>query len=223
MRTAPRVQTKLRPLTANLITLAVFCLALLPAFGACAASITAHVTETTGNALPDTVIYAIPVSGKAPLKTAPRAVIDQINREFDPLVSVMQTGAVVSFPNKDNIRHHVYSFSPAKKFELRLYSGTQAPPITFDTPGLVTLGCNIHDHMIAYALVVDTPWFGKSDAAGKAALDGLPAGDYDLHAWHHRQASTTAFSQRISVKSAGSNEVPIKIDLKAGKPVLHRH
>lgn len=223
MDAAPRGRATFEPLSANLSTFVVFSLALLSAFGACAASVTAHVTEITGNALPDAVIYAMPVAGKASLKAAPKAVIDQINREFDPLVSVMQTGTVVGFPNKDNIRHHVYSFSPAKKFELRLYSGTQAPPITFDQPGLVTLGCNIHDHMIAYALVVDTPWFGKSDAAGKAVLEGLPAGDYDLHAWHHRQTSTTAHSQRISVKNTGSNEFPIKIDVKAGKAAPHRH
>lgn len=184
---------------------------------ASAATVTVSVTDAAGNALPDAVVYAMPVSGKAPLKAGATALIDQIKREFVPLVSIMQTGTMVTFPNKDNIRHSVYSFSPAKTFELRLYSGAQAPAVAFDKPGLVTMGCNIHDHMIAYALVVDTPWFGKTDAAGKAVLDGFPAGEYDIHAWHHRQTSASPVSQRLSAKSAGKGELPFRIDLKAGK------
>ena len=146
------------------------------------------------------------MSGKVPPRSS-TALIDQVGREFVPLVSVVQTGALVSFPNKDNIRHQVYSFSPAKTFELRLYSGTQASPVVFDKPGLVTLGCNIHDNMIAYALVVDSPWFAKTDAAGKALLDGLPAGDYEIHAWHYRQAGTAVLSQRLSAKSTAHSSV----------------
>ena len=140
-----------------------------------AASVAVTVADATGKPLADAVVYATPLSGKAPPRPS-TALIDQIGREFVPLVSVMQTGALVSFPNKDNIRHQVYSFSPAKTFELRLYSGTPASPILFDKPGLVTLGCNIHDIMIAYALVVDSPWFAKTDSAGKAVVDGFPPG-----------------------------------------------
>jgi hypothetical protein len=80
------------------------------------------------------------------------------------------------------------------------------------------MGCNIHDNMIAYALVVDTPWFGKTDAAGKTVLDGVPAGEYDIHAWHYRQASAGPLSQRSSVKGAGKGEMSFRIDLKAVKP-----
>lgn len=202
---------------ANLLRSAFFALAMSMGLGAGAASVTVSVTDAGGNALPDAVVYAVPVSGKAPLKAAPTALIDQVRREFVPLVSVVQTGTLMSFPNKDNIRHSVYSFSPAKTFELRLYSGTQAPPVVFDKPGLVTIGCNIHDHMIAYALVVDTPWFGKTDGAGKTVLDGFPAGDYEIHAWHYRQTGAVVISRRVSVKGAGMGETAFKIDLKPGK------
>jgi hypothetical protein len=101
----------------------------------------------------------------------------------------VQTGTAVQFPNRDEIRHHVYSFSPPKVFELKLYAGTPAAPILFDKPGEVVLGCNIHDHMLAYVYVVDTPWFAKSGKQGEAKIDNVPAGEYDLHLWHYAQAS----------------------------------
>ena len=181
-----------------------------------AATLSVQVTDAAGKALPDAVVYAMPAGGRPAPKAAPSALIDQVKREFVPLVSVMQTGTVVRFPNKDNIRHHVYSFSPAKPFELRLYSGTQAPPVTFDKPGLVTLGCNIHDNMIAYAYVVDTPYFAKSDANGRAVLDAVPGGDYEIHAAHYRQAAPAGAVQRFAVKDSGVNELALKIGLKPG-------
>lgn len=180
-----------------------------------AASVAVTVVDTAGKPLADAVVYATPLSGKPPPRPS-TALIDQIGREFVPVVSVMQTGASVSFPNKDNIRHQVYSFSPAKTFELRLYSGTPAAPVVFDKPGLVTLGCNIHDNMIAYALVVDSPWFAKSDAAGKAVVDGFPPGDYDIHVWHYRQSASAVFSQRLTAKST-AGDIAVRIDVKPGR------
>lgn len=194
---------------------ALFAVAMLIACQARAATVAVTVVDTAGKPLADAVVYAMPLSGKPPPRTS-TALIDQIGREFVPLVSVMQTGASVGFPNKDNIRHQVYSFSPAKTFELRLYSGTPAAPVLFDKPGLITLGCNIHDNMIAYALVVDSPWFAKTDAAGKAALDGFPAGDYDIHVWHYRQSASAVFSQRLSARTAAS-DMAVRIDVKPGK------
>jgi hypothetical protein len=86
----------------------------------------------------------------------------------------------------------VYSFSPAKVFELKLYAGTPVAPVLFDKPGEVVLGCNIHDHMIAYVYVVDTPWFGKTARDGLIRLEGVSAGEYDLHIVHYRQAAPQA-------------------------------
>lgn len=146
----------------------------------------ASVVDQTGAPVADAVVYAMPIGAKAPPPKSATAIIDQIKRRFVPLVSVVQTGTAVSFPNRDNIEHDVYSFSPAKRFELHLYHGVPAKPVVFDQPGLVVMGCNIHDQMIAYLLVVDTPWFAKTDARGQASIDDVPAGAYRLAAWHYR-------------------------------------
>ena len=96
----------------------------------------------------------------------------------------VHTGTAVSFPNSDNIRHHVYSFSPAKRFELRLYQARRRP-VVFDKPGVVVLGCNIHDWMLGYVYITDDPFFAVSDDAGRLALD-LPPGRYTASLWHPR-------------------------------------
>jgi plastocyanin len=168
-----------------------------------AATLEVQVSDPAGAPIADAVISATPTSGKLPGRTPQSAIIDQIPRRFVPLVSVIQTGTSVTFPNKDNIEHDVYSFSPAKTFELNLYSGIAAHPVVFDKPGLVVLGCNIHDQMIAYVAVVDTPYFAKSDAAGHARLDGLPADNYDVIAWHYRIADDKSVThQTVRVDTA---------------------
>lgn len=101
-----------------------------------------------------------------------------------PAVTVIRPGTEVSFPNSDNFRHSIYSFSPAKAFTNKLYSGRQAPPIVFDKPGLVVLGCNIHDTMAAWIVVVDTPFFAKSAADGVAVVRDRGPGEYRLSAWY---------------------------------------
>lgn len=113
------------------------------------------------------------------------AVIDQRDRRFEPHVTVVARGAQVSFPNSDDTRHHVYSFSPGNSFELKLYRANDAPPVTFERPGVVTLGCNIHDTMKAYVLVSDEPVAGVSDASGNVSVP-LGAGQLPLEAtvWH---------------------------------------
>jgi hypothetical protein len=111
------------------------------------------------------------------------AVMDQKNRMFIPHVLPVQTGTSVRFPNSDDIRHHVYSFSPAKPFQLPLYKGTPANPEVFDRAGVVTLGCNIHDQMSAFIVIVDTPYFATTPASGKAALS-VDSGRYQLHVWY---------------------------------------
>ena len=111
-------------------------------------------------------------------------IIDQINKTYVPHVKIIPVGSKVSFPNKDNIQHHVYSFSDAKKFELPLYEGTPTNPVTFNKPGIVALGCNIHDWMLGYVYVTDDPWFAVSDAQGKLNLEQLPAGTYTASLWH---------------------------------------
>ena len=123
-------------------------------------------------------------SSAAAAATRPgRGVVDQRNTQFVPRVSVVTVGTPVTFPNSDNVRHQVYSFSPAKRFELPLYSGKPAAPVVFATPGVVELGCNIHDWMLAYVVVVDTPYHVVTDARGQGRIEA-PAGTYILRVWH---------------------------------------
>ncbi|HZX18988.1 MAG TPA: methylamine utilization protein [Pseudomonas sp.] len=123
-------------------------------------------------------------SAVAPEVAPAAAVMDQRSQQFAPNVLAVRSGTSVSFPNSDNIRHHVYSFSLAKRFELRLYQGTPSEPVIFDKPGVVVLGCNIHDWMVGYVYVTDDPWFAVSDAQGKLNLEQLPAGAYTVSLWH---------------------------------------
>ena len=156
----------------------------LPAL-APAASLVVEVRDAHGEPLSEAVVYAVPEGRKAPPPSRP-AVLDQKNRTFVPHVLPVQTGTAVTFPNSDNVRHQVYSFSPAKRFQLPLYQGTPAAPVVFDKPGVVALGCNIHDRMSAYVVVVDTPHFALTEA-GRAELAGLPEGRYAVRVWYEGQ------------------------------------
>ena len=181
-----------------------------------AASIAVQVHDTFGKPVDNAVVYAEPVSGQLSSASRAPAEIEQKARAFSPLVTVVQTGTSVLFPNNDNVRHHVYSFSPAKTFELKLYSGTPSEPVNFDKPGTVVVGCNIHDRMVAYIQVVDTPFFAKTDAAGKARIEKLPAGKYRLKAWHFNQAAPQIPEQPINV-AADSASATFALNLKTGK------
>ncbi|HEY3662738.1 MAG TPA: methylamine utilization protein [Chthoniobacterales bacterium] len=178
---------------------------------ASAGDLTVAVKDQNGKPVQDAVVYALPVSGKAPSRKAGGEVV-QRNKQFVPYVSAVQAGSLVQFPNKDTVKHHVYSFSPAKKFELPLYAGTPAEPVLFDTLGLVTLGCNIHDWMIAYILVVPTPWFAVTDANGEAQLRGLPAA-CDLEVWQPRLKNSSDLPRQRLV-GKGNPSVSFQLDLK---------
>ena len=149
---------------------------LLASAAARASAIEVRVVDGGGKPLADVVLYAQAQAGvpQPPPKPVQGAQIEQRGQKFVPLVSVVQAGALVQFPNYDKVRHHIYSFSPAKKFDQKLYSGVAAAPQVFERAGTVVLGCNIHDRMLAYVKVVDTPWFAKTDEAGIARL-ALPA------------------------------------------------
>lgn len=179
---------------------------------------TAETKDQSGTPAIDTAVYLQPINAQVPLSQNATASIDQINRTYVPLVSIIQTGTSVTFPNKDNIRHHVYSFSPSKTFQLKLYSGIPANPVIFEKPGLVTLGCNIHDGMVAYVIIVDTPWFAKSDNSGIARIENIPAGEYILYAWHYQQKNL-AIQKIGTFKIDADKKTAINFELKtkAGK------
>jgi plastocyanin len=149
---------------------------------ASAATLTAEFVDAQGKPLTDAVLTLQGPSGKP--DAAPKADMDQRDQRFDPHVLAVRTGTQIRFPNSDDIRHQVYSFSPAKRFELRLYGGTPSDPVLFDKPGVVVLGCNIHDWMLGYVYVTDDPWFGVSNDKGTLILEQMPAGHYVATLWH---------------------------------------
>jgi plastocyanin len=122
----------------------------------------------------------------------PAPVLDQRNLDFYPRVLAVQTGAVVEFPNHDRVFHNVFSFHNGKKFDLGLYPTGSTKRITFDRPGISRLFCNIHPHMAAYIMAVDSPYFAVSDDAGQFTIRGLPAGTYTYHAWRPGGIQITA-------------------------------
>jgi plastocyanin len=149
-----------------------------------AASVSVTVTDATGQPLADAVVTLEPATGKLPVKPMPQVDIAQAKRQFEPRLTVVTVGTPVNFPNFDTVRHQVYSFSPIKTFEIKLYAGVPHAPIVFDKPGAAVLGCNIHDRMAAWVVVVDTPHHARSPVSGVVRIDGVAAGSYRLRAWH---------------------------------------
>ncbi len=186
-------------------------LAALCAHAASAGMVTVDVTTPSGAPARDTVVVFDPLDA-APPPSHDAAIIDQVSKRFVPRVSVVRTGTSIIFPNSDRIRHQVYSFSPAKTFTLKLYAGSPNTPVIFDHPGLVVLGCNIHDNMVAYVGVVDSPYYAKTTDAGTASLN-LPAGRYRLRTWNPNALAAVP-SQEIAVQAA-SLTVPVKIDVSS--------
>ncbi|MEP7300559.1 MAG: methylamine utilization protein [Caldimonas sp.] len=152
--------------------------------GALAATVSVAVTDAAGKPLADAVVMLQPASGRLAVSPMSGVQIAQARRQFDPQVTVVTVGTPVTFPNNDTVRHHVYSFSPVKTFELKLYAGVPNTPVVFDKPGIAVLGCNIHDQMVAWVVVVDTPLHARSAASGKARIEGVAPGPYQLRVWH---------------------------------------
>lgn len=165
-----------------------------------AAEVTLTVTDAAGRPVTDAVVAFYDKKTPA-ISPAPGKIV-QKNKMFNPKVTVIQTGTKVNFPNEDTVRHHVYSFSPAKKFELKLYSGVPTDPVLFDQAGLVTLGCNIHDSMVGYIYVVDTPFFVKTDDQGKAMIK-LSDGQYSYQAWLPGQ-NKPGTEQKVNIEGAAT-------------------
>ncbi|MDT7833990.1 methylamine utilization protein [Aquabacterium sp. OR-4] len=199
------------------------CLALRPALAvlaatlacgaAAASSVQVQVSDAAGKPLAGAVVFADSPAARAALKPVSGAAIVQRERQFQPQVSVVTVGTAVHFPNEDTVRHHVYSFSPVKKFEIKLYVGTPAAPVVFDKPGIAVLGCNIHDQMAAWVLVLETPYSARTGADGQATLAQLPPGSYTLRAWHPElPAGAPAAEQALNV--AGT---PLRAAFKLGR------
>jgi plastocyanin len=189
-------------------------LAILCAPAVNASPVTVKAATASGDAALDTIVIFDPLDSMPPSKPA-RAVIDQVHKRFVPHVNVVRTGTYVTFPNSDNIRHQVYSFSQAKAFNLKLYAGSPKVDVVFDKPGLVVLGCNIHDTMVAFVGVVDSPYFGKISSADGITLD-LPPGHYRLRIWHPTLSAVVQAPQEVTV-TEGPLAIPVtlKLDLSS--------
>jgi len=204
--------------------------ALAPAAPLAAATLEISVVDEQGQPIEDVAVYATPASGVAEhgvattapnSATGPKAIMDQHDMQFVPHLLVVQAGTEITFPNGDNVSHHVYSFSEAKRFELKLYKGDVYPPVTFDRPGVVVLGCNIHDGMLGYVVVVDTPHFAKTDEQGVARIDGVPSGDYVLAAWTPRaRPAAIPPTQQIAV---GEETLAAEIRITGRLSPAHEH
>ena len=151
---------------------------------ASASSLSVNVLTHDGGPLAGAVVTVEPESPGFTPAPPIRAVMDQVNLAFVPRVLVIPVHSTVQFPNSDAVSHQVYSFSSARKFQLPLYRGKPYPPVQFDQPGVVTLGCNIHDNMLAYIIVTAAPLYGRSDDRGAWSANGLANGRYRIRVWH---------------------------------------
>jgi len=176
--------------------------------------LTISVVDNRGRPVPDTVVYLETKLVSMTVRPK-RTEIAQQDKTFIPFVSVVQVGTPIFFPNKDKVQHHVYSFSSTKKFELKLYAGTPSTPIVFEQAGTAVLGCNIHDSMLAYVYVVDTPLFGKTDEQGVFQFKDLVNSEYTIKVWQYQKPYELALkAQTIVVKDESNLKLTLPYSFK---------
>jgi plastocyanin len=182
-----------------------------------ARDVTVVVKDAAGHPVEDAVAI-LDAPGRAPPPGHFR--IDQKNTMFMPFVLVVPVGSTIEFTNRDPFRHHVYSFSPAKTFELKLFGQGETRSVVFDKPGVVALGCNIHDTMQAFVQVVDTPFAVKTGSDGRAVLHDAPAGGVKLHVWHpHLRAPGNQLV--LAIPAGGPTTIPVSVKLRHPAPMNH--
>ena len=178
-----------------------------------AADLSATLRDPAGKPVADAVLSLTPLDAPAPATPPATGVeIAQVGQQYRPFVTPVRVGTTVEFPNKDDIQHHLYSVSKPKPFEKPLYESGASETVLFDRPGVVTLGCNIHDWMAAYVVVLETPWFSKSDSQGRAKVAGLPSGRYRIDLWHPRLAAPV--TREVSLSAEASPEEKFELRLK---------
>lgn len=168
-----------------------------------AATVSIDVRGIDGKPLAGAVV-TVDVPKAPPATVRGPYVMEQRDIQFQPHVLIVPVGATVGFPNRDKVRHHVYSFSKPKKFDLKLYGREDTRSVVFDQPGVVALGCNIHDAMNGFVYVTATPFAAQTDTAGHVSIAGVPAGAATVTVWHPmiRSPGNTA-SQPIAVAAGG--------------------
>lgn len=186
------------------VALTLLSLGLAPAW---AGDVQLVITDASGKPLANAVAFLESPEAKALVKPKTGIEVEQVERQFRPRVALVPVGSQVSFPNRDKVRHHVYSFSPAKSFDLKLYTREPANPVLFDRPGVVVLGCNIHDQMLSWILVLETPYYGTAGANGHLTLAGVPPGNYLLKVWHEGLAPGSPAQEQTVTVPAGTLSV----------------
>ena len=182
------------------------------ALPASATALAVQVLDGGGRPLAGAAVFLESHAAKLATRPVNHVVIVQSARQFLQPVTLVPVGSAVNFPNRDTVRHHLYSFSPVKKFEIKLYVGTPAAPVMFDQPGIAALGCNIHDNMAAWVVVVETPYYGLSGADGKLSLARLPPGSYRLRTWHPGLApGAAALDQPVLITASGSTQAQVRV------------
>ncbi len=190
---------------------------------AMAGTLDLRVTDEAGRPVADAVVIVRAVGRATPPPRRTNALkVEQRDLQFHPFVSVVPVGSSVSFPNFDKTRHHVYSFSAAKKFELKLFASEQSRSVTFDRAGVVAIGCNIHDQMAAFLYVTDSAWTARSDARGLVSIDGPTAGAVSVSLFHPYLRAPGSMVTRAMTLNGGRQTAQFAIKLRAPPPAM-RH
>ena len=175
------------------------------------ATLVVSVQTPEGRSLPGAVVTVRPLEAPPRHATPVHAVMDQVNRSFAPDLLVIPVGSTVEFPNSDSVSHQIYSFSAPKRFQLPLYRGKPYPPVHFDQAGVITLGCNIHDEMLAYLLVTDAAWYGRTNGTGSWSTE-VPHGRYRVELWHPRlRDNETDLARELTVGEGDRAELTLRL------------
>jgi plastocyanin len=196
------------------------CAAMSFAMSAYGREVDVSVFDREGRPVEDVVVYALRRDGyTTPLKPEGNAVMDQIDMQFVPHVLVVQSGTAVDFPNSDSVAHHVYSFSHPNKFVLQMYKGEKHPPVNFEHSGVVSLGCNIHDHMLGYILVIDSTIFAKTKENGQASLSLDNPEEYSITIWSPRiRDKAELLSKTVAISDASRASLTFSLAKKLNPP-----
>jgi len=192
--------------------LIIFAAGLWLSAAALASPLSVRVVDSSGKPVRDAVVtfYPAGAAARAP-RAAGRYVVAQRNLQFQPFLSIVPVGADVSFPNYDPTKHHVYSFSAAKHFELKLFAKDQSRTVRFDKPGVVALGCNIHDAMSAFIVVTDSAWTARTNAQGMAVFGDAPAAPGRLTVWQANLRAPGGMVQQAVGASQRSLNVAVRL------------
>jgi plastocyanin len=186
-----------------------------------ALELTGRVVDKGGGGVSDAVVFVV----EARAKPAPRqvAVMDQIHKQFVPHILPVVVGTRVHFPNRDQIHHHVYSFSRTKSFEIPLHKGEDTEPVLFDKEGVVKVGCNIHDWMSGVILVLPTPYYATTDEDGRFKLPDLAPGPYPVTVWHERsEVEPEALRRDVRLdESIAPLTIELEVAAKRSRPAVH--